>query len=111
MQIEIRAKNIEVDESLRSDIERRLAHAIGRFHEFIHSVTVHLARSNGVRGTVVKRCRVCVNLKSSVDVQVEDSDVDLHAVTARATSRLGLAVFGELWRQRESGRRHPGSEQ
>ncbi len=47
MRIEIHAKRIAVDDSLRADIERRLSAAIGRFAEFVGRVTVHLAASNG----------------------------------------------------------------
>ena len=111
MRIEIHPKKIEVDESLRTHIERRLGTAIGRFDEFIRCVTVHLANGNGARGAPGKQCRICVSLKSSGDVEIEDSDVDLSAAAARATSRLGLAVFGELWRLRESRRSWPASEE
>ena len=104
MRIEIHAKNVEMDEALRADIDRRLAVAIGRFDEFIRLVTVHLANSNGVRGARENKCRICVSLKSSGDVEIADSDVDLYAVTARATGRVGLAVLSELWRLRESKR-------
>ena len=105
MRIEIHTRNVEVDESLWTDIERRLGHAIGRFDEFIDRVSVHLANSNGMRGARQKRCRICVRLKSSGDVEIEDRDVDLCSVTARATRRVGMAVFEELWRLRESSRR------
>ena len=110
MRIEIHPKKIEVDESLRTHIERRLGTAIGRFDEFIRCVTVHLANGNGARGAPGKQCRICVSLKSSAEVEIEDSDVDLYSVTAQATSRLGLAVFSELWRLRESRRSYPGSD-
>jgi ribosome-associated translation inhibitor RaiA len=104
MRIEIHAKNIEVDESLRAQVQRGLGQAIGRFDEFIRRVIVHLATSNGVRGARENKCRICVSLKSWGDVEIEDSDADLHAVTARATGRVGLAVHNELWRLRESKR-------
>ena len=111
MRIEIHSKKFEVEESLRTHIERRLGHSIGRFDEFIRCVTVHLANGNGARGAPSKLCRICVSLKSSGDVEIEDSDVDFCTATARATSRLGLAVFGELWRRRESRRSSPGGQE
>ena len=111
MQIEIHPKKIEVDESLRTHIERRLGHTIGRFDEFIRRVTVHLANGNGACGAPSKLCRICVSLKSSGDIEIADSDVDICAATDRATHRLGLAVFGELWRRRESRRSCPDSKE
>ena len=111
MRIEIYAKNIEVDESLRSDIERRLGRAIGRFEEFIRRITVHLANGNGSRGARAKQCRICVSLKSSGDVEIKDSDADLYTVTARATGRVGLAVIRELWRLRDLKASYRASEE
>ena len=111
MRIEIHPKKVEVNQLLRTHIERRLGHAIGRFDEFIRRVTVQLAHSNGVHGASAKQCRICVSLSSSGDVEIEDSDVDIYAATDRATSRLGLAVFGELWRRREPRRSCPGSQE
>lgn len=111
MRIEIHAKNIDVDAALRAHVERRNGQAVGRFDEFIRRVTVHLANSNGVRGARENKCRICVSLKSSGDVEIADSDIDLYAVTARATGRVGLAVLSELWRLRESKRSYRASDE
>ena len=111
MRIEIHTKKVELDESLRADIARRLVAAIGRFEEFIRCVTVHLVNGNGVAGAPLTRCRICVSLKSSGEVEIEDSDADLCTATARATGRVGTAVVGELWRQRESSRRSYGEDE
>ena len=99
MRIEIHAKKSAADDALRTYIERRFVNAIGRFDEFIRSVTVHLSQRNGTAGAGAKRCRICVSLKSSADVEVEDTDADLYALTARATGRVGLAVISELERR------------
>jgi hypothetical protein len=43
-------------------------------------------------------------LNSSSELEIDEAGKDLQGVAASAIGRLGLVVFGELWRVRESGR-------
>lgn len=110
MRFDIHAKNIELDEPLRTHIESRLGFAIGRFESLVRRVRVELSRSNGVVGTTGKRCRIRVELSPTGDVEVDDMDADLYAVADRAAGRAGLAVYSELYRLRESRRRSGNAE-
>ena len=105
MRIDIHSKKIELDELLRTHIERRLGCAIGRFNEFIRCVTVELGGRNGNHA---KRCRVRVLLRPTGDAAVEEAGVDLYDVTTRAAGRIGLAVYGELYRMHNSRRSAAG---
>jgi ribosome-associated translation inhibitor RaiA len=98
LRIDIQSKNVDVGKPLSAQVERQIRNAIGRFEEFIRQVTVYLA------GHSEKLCRIRVTLAQSGEIELEESDADLQGAIARATGRLGLVVFGELWRARETSR-------
>jgi len=100
MQVDIRARQIEIDESLRAYIERRLRFALGRFGERIGMVTARFENANGARGGVDKQCRINVGLRPSGNVIVEDVDADLRTVVDRTSERVGRAVSRDLKRRR-----------
>ena len=104
MQIDIRARKIEVDEALRAHVDRRLRFALGRFGERIAKVTVRFEDANGARGGVDKQCQIDVALRPSGNVLVEDLDADLRAVVDRAADRAARAVQRDLQRRREAER-------
>jgi len=104
MQVDIRARKIEVDEALRAHVDRRLRFALGRFGERIAKVTVRFADANGAPGGVDKQCQIDVALRPSGNVLVEDIDADLRAVLDRAADRAARAVDRDLQRRRDAGR-------
>lgn len=105
MQVDIRARKIEVDEALRAHVDRRLRFALGRFGERIAKVTVRFEDANGARGGVDKQCQLDVALRPSGNVLVEEIDADLLAVVDRAADRAARAVDRDLQRRRDAGRR------
>ena len=104
MQVDIRARKIEVDEALRFHVDRRLRFALSRFGERIAKVTVRFEDANGARGGVDKQCQIAVALRPSGNVIVEDIDADLRAVVDRAADRAARAVDRDLQRRRDAGR-------
>ncbi len=104
MQVDIRARKIEVDEALRSHVDRRLRFALSRFGERIAKVTIRFGDANGARGGVDKQCQIAVALRPSGNVLVEDIDADLRAVVDRAAARAARAVDRDLQRRRDAGR-------
>jgi len=104
MQIDIRARMIEVDEALRVHVDRRLRFALGRFGERIVKVTVRFEDANGARGGVDKQCKIDIALRPSGNVLVEDIDADLLAVVDRAADRAARAVERDLQRRRDADR-------
>ena len=104
MQIDIRARKMEVGEALRAHVERRLRFALSRFGERVAKVIVCLGDANGARGGMDKHCHIDVALRPSGNVLVEDIDADFPAVVDRAAGRVGRAVGRDLQRRRESER-------
>lgn len=104
MQVDIRARKIEVDEALRSHVDRRLRFALSRFGERIARVTIRFEDANGARGGVDKQCQIAVALRPSGSVLVEDIDADLRAVVDRAAARAARAIDRDLQRRRDAGR-------
>ena len=102
MQIDIRARKIEVDEALRAHVDRRLRFALGRFGERIGRVTVRFDDANGTRGGVDKQCQIDVALRPSGNVIVDDIDADLCTVVDRAAERVARAVHRDLQRRRDA---------
>lgn len=107
MRIVIRGQHMQLDESVRETISRRLGFALSRFAERIRSTEVQVADVNGPRGGVDKRCTVAVRLAGAGTVVVEDKDENPHAAVAKAFERVGRAVARLLERRRE--RRKHGS--
>ena len=105
MQIDVRARRIELDEALRAHVERRLRFALSRFGGCIAKVTVRFDDANGTRGGVDKQCDIDVALRPSGNVRVEDIDADLRAALDRAADRAARAVGRDLQRRREEERR------
>ena len=99
MRIEIRGRNVEIEPSLRSHIERQLSFAMGRFGPRIEWLTVRVEDVNGPRGGNDKRCRIEVDLIRSKNVMVEEFDSDPYTAAARAVTRAGRSVARQLGRK------------
>lgn len=99
MQIDIRRQGIEIDDTARERLQRRLDFALGRQDRHVMRVWVHLADENGPRGGIGKRCRILVRLQHLPDVLVEDRDADINVLIDRTVNRAGLAVRRELDRR------------
>jgi ribosomal subunit interface protein len=99
MKIQIRARDLEVTDALRSHVERRLGLALGRFGEQIDRITVHLSNSEKGRDrSKQNRCRVVVGLPRRVKVQ--ETDADVIAAVDRAADRAARKVARLLDRER-----------
>ena len=100
MQIQIRARHVEVTESLRVHVERRLGFALARFGGRIGRVIVRFSDTNSHRGGVDNRCQIDVGLRPSGSVRSEDTDADLCIAVNRAADRVARAVARGLERER-----------
>lgn len=101
MKIQIRKRNVEVNEELRAHVERRLGYALGRFGDRIGGVTVRFSDINGHRGGVDKRCQIDVDLQAARAVRVEDTDADLFAVVDRAAHRAARSIARVIEREHQ----------
>jgi len=100
MQIQIRARHVEVTEVLHAQVERRLGFALGRFGARIGRVVIRFSDTNGHRGGGDKRCQIDVGLRPSGSVRVEDTDADLGVAVAHAADRVARTVARVLERER-----------
>lgn len=103
MRLHIRARNIELTETLKHYIERRLQFALGRFGRTIRQVTIRLSDVNGPRGGRDKSCHVEVRLIPDDRIIVGDTQSDLYAAINGAIERAVRAVSRQLARERELG--------
>ena len=101
MKIGIRAHDVELTESLRAHVERRIGFALGRFGALVDSVIVRLSDTNDHRRGIDKRCQIDVGLPS---VKVDATDADLFAAVDRAAHRAARAVTHALDRSRTTAR-------
>jgi len=117
MKIQMRGKDIKLDESAQDYIERRIDYSLGRFSRRISGVTVQVLDLNGPRGGEDKSCRIEVQLRPSGRVFVKDADAHLSAAVDRAVDRLARAVARAIEKTRatkraseQSSRRRRASE-
>ena len=101
MTVNIQARNVEISESLRAHVTRRLLFALSRFGRQIQRVSVKFKDANGLRGGMDKNCCVDVCLHRSRRVRIEDLDSDLFAVIDRAADRAARSVARVLERERD----------
>ncbi len=100
MWVQIVGRGVVVDAVVRQRVERRLAFAIGRFHDRLGRVAVHLSDVNGPRGGVDKHCRIIADVLGSEPVVVEDAAARLDTLIDRAADRIGQSVRRRLERVR-----------
>jgi ribosome-associated translation inhibitor RaiA len=87
---------MELIDTLRAHVERRLQHTLGRFGPYILRVTVLLVDLNGPHGGRDKQCRIAVALSQAGHLHVEVSDADLYTAIERAADRIGQVVTRDL---------------
>jgi ribosomal subunit interface protein len=98
VKIQIRERNVEISESLRAHVERRLGYALARFGQRIARVIVRFSDVPGDGED--KRCQIHVGLRSR-SARVEDTDADPFTAVDRAAERLSRSIARVLERERE----------
>lgn len=96
----VRVIGVELDETDRAFIRRKLGMKLGKFVMSIERVTVRVTDSNGPRGGVDQMCNVKVVLSGLPSVVVERRDVALHAAIDGALRATERAVRRSLGRRR-----------
>jgi len=100
MKMLVRSKLIEIDETARAQILRRLYFSLGRLSMHVARVTVQIVDVNGPRGGEDKVCRIEVRIPGSAPVFVEATDAVLGAAVDRAADRAAKAVSRTIQRAR-----------
>ncbi len=99
MNLFLRARNVEVPESLARDIERRLRVVLSRFGRRISHVTIRFSDVNGERGGVDKLCRVEARVWGRLPLAAEGISDDLRTAAVCAVDRIGRVVERALGRR------------
>ena len=86
IRIQIRRRDVEVTDILRSHVESRVGFSLGRFADRIGNVIVRFSLLEDNRLGVHKRCQIEVSLRPQ-RVEVEDIDADLFTAVNCATDR------------------------
>lgn len=108
MKLELHSSRIEISESTRSYVERRIAFALGRFADVIESVAVRLEDINGPRGGIDKLCRMRVRLVGQRSpIIAEVVDLETRVAVDLTAERIGRAVARNLDRLSD---RRPGDK-
>jgi putative sigma-54 modulation protein len=103
MQLEIRGRDVDITNTLRDHIERRLGFALGRFAQRIKRVLVCVGELNGPRGDIDKGCRVAIRLVPSTTVVMEERDSDVYVAIDRVAGKADGYMGRRLKRPRRSG--------
>lgn len=107
MEIQLRSSHIDLDDTLREHVERRLHFSLARFGNHIQRVRVQMLDINGPRGGKDKCCRIEIRMQGTPGVFVEDTDTDLLAAIDRAADRAGRAVARLIERSKDHRERTP----
>jgi len=102
MQIAVRINNADIEEAVRTYVERRLRFALARYGGRVGQVSVQVT----IEKHGEKRCRISVEVLPFGRLAVEEKHRDLFAAIDRATGRVGW-LFG---RERQRNRRVRGRE-
>lgn len=102
MQIDIKARDFVLTDTLRDYVEHRLLFTMARFQDRVCRVTVRLSDVNGPRGGVDKHCHLQVRLRGLPDIVVKDTEAVLYAAVDRAAERAGRTLGRYLRRASSS---------
>ena len=99
MQIDIQARQIPLDRSLKGYTQRRIRFALTRFDERIQRVSMWLSDVNGPKGGRDKHCRLQLALAGNTSIVIEDIHEILSVAINRAIERAGHSLVRKLDRQ------------
>jgi len=100
MKLEIRALHVEMTDTIRSYIERRIGFALDRFAERIRTVRLRIGDVNSSRGGMDKHCQLAVLFTRSSPITLESRDLTVQGAIDRVSSRIGSLVARHFQRGR-----------
>ena len=89
MQVELRIRNTDLADVLRSYTDRRLRFAVSRFGDRVGRVVVTVSGLNGQGLAAAVSCHIGAELKPFGQLAVQESDLNLYTAIDRAVGRLG----------------------
>ncbi len=101
MNIQVRARRLDLPPATREQVDRRLHYALSRFGTLLRSVKVFLSDMNGPRGGVDKLCRITIHGQALRPVVVEGLAPSLYAAIDVAADRAAHAVARRVEHKRQ----------
>ena len=104
MKIDIRFRDLDASDALKTHAMRRLQFGLSRFGHAISAITVRVSDVNGPRGGVDKRCQIIVRGPRLGTLALDELHGDIYVAVDAAVERLSRTVGRELARVRQSER-------
>lgn len=92
MDFNTRTQGVHLDQSLRTFLDERLEHALGRFRHLVGGVDVQISDENGPRGGEALRCRIVVDMRRAGALVIEETRADPFTAIAHAMDRIRTTV-------------------
>jgi len=102
MQINIKGRQVQLQDETIKNMKRRLLFSLSRFGHAIQGVTVQLTDINGPKGGHDKECLIIVKLQKGGKVVVQGSGIDCELALNHCADRIGRTVDRELTRRRKA---------
>jgi ribosome-associated translation inhibitor RaiA len=96
MELLIRTRSVELTDTLREQVVRRLKRALDTFEDRITETRVYLMDLNGPRGGVDKLCQLSIYIPGVGDVVIRETGSTVHAAFNRAVRRVKYRVSEAL---------------
>lgn len=97
MHVEVREQGVELTDTARARLGRRLDFALGRLGASVQRVWAQFSDASA-NSSPATRCRMLVRMAHQRDVLVEDTQGDLNALIDHTAHLAGLAARRELAR-------------
>ncbi len=101
MELDIRIKDTDLADAVRTYAARRIRFALGRFASRIGRVVVRISDINGERGGVDQCCHISAEVLPGGKVVLQQIDADLFSAIDRASERAGQALRRDIQRSRK----------
>ncbi len=102
MQIELRIRNTDLTNVLRSYAERRLRFALSRFGDRVGQVVVIVSEMESADDGIATTCHISADIRPFGQVAARETAPDLYAAIDRAAGRLGRLFTSRLGRAKDA---------
>ena len=101
MQVDLRIRNTDLTNVLRSYAERRLRFALSRFGDRAGHVVVTVSELKSADHGIATNCRISADIRPFGQVAARETDPDLYAAIDRAAGRIGRLFASRLGRAKD----------
>jgi putative sigma-54 modulation protein len=101
MEVDIRIKDTDLADAVRTYAARRIRFALGRFASRVGRIVVRISDINGKRGGVDKCCHIGAEVLPAGKVVLQQIDADLFTAIDRASERAGRTLRRNIERARK----------